>query len=181
MTCGVYRIANLVNGKIYIGSSVNIEQRWAVHRSLLFYRKHQNAHLQSAWSLYGPESFVFEVLVEADRSDILEIEQERLDAVPVDLRYNMIETVTDGVSRYWQSQEARAAQSENLRAHWSNSEYRDRQAVARQRTYADPEQKAKLSVAGKAKWKRDGYRAKFKAAIDAPGKKELRSKKAKAC
>ena len=32
MSCGIYIIKNLVNNKVYIGSSVNIEERWSHHR-----------------------------------------------------------------------------------------------------------------------------------------------------
>ncbi len=30
--CGIYMIMNLVNGKFYIGSSYNINNRWNKHR-----------------------------------------------------------------------------------------------------------------------------------------------------
>lgn len=31
MSCGIYKITNLINNKIYIGQSVNIEARWKGH------------------------------------------------------------------------------------------------------------------------------------------------------
>lgn len=31
MICGIYKITNKVNGKIYIGQSVDIEGRWKGH------------------------------------------------------------------------------------------------------------------------------------------------------
>lgn len=32
MTCGIYKIENKINGKIYIGQSLNIEERWKAHK-----------------------------------------------------------------------------------------------------------------------------------------------------
>lgn len=33
MTCGIYKIENKESGKVYIGSSKNIEKRWEAHRA----------------------------------------------------------------------------------------------------------------------------------------------------
>ena len=32
MTCGIYMIQNKINGKIYIGQAVDIEDRWKIHK-----------------------------------------------------------------------------------------------------------------------------------------------------
>lgn len=58
----VYAIRNLVNGKAYVGSSVNYRNRWYQHRRELEAGTHNNTHLKRAWKKYGAESFVFEVL-----------------------------------------------------------------------------------------------------------------------
>lgn len=73
MKSGIYRITNLVNGKIYIGSSLNIEHRFRVHLSYLRNNKHPNQHLQSAWNEYGEQNFLFETLEES-RENIRELE-----------------------------------------------------------------------------------------------------------
>jgi predicted GIY-YIG superfamily endonuclease len=31
MSIGIYKIENLINGKIYIGQSIHIEKRWQEH------------------------------------------------------------------------------------------------------------------------------------------------------
>ena len=33
MSCGIYKITNLINNKVYIGQSQNIEHRWIAHKS----------------------------------------------------------------------------------------------------------------------------------------------------
>ena len=36
MTCGIYKITNLKNNKIYVGQSIDIEQRYANHLGQAF-------------------------------------------------------------------------------------------------------------------------------------------------
>lgn len=81
MQCGIYQIRNIVNGKIYVGSSKNMPQRWKKHRSKLKHRKHPSKHLQNAWDKYGACSFVFEVLEECDLSLLIVKEQYYLDTL----------------------------------------------------------------------------------------------------
>ena len=70
MTCGIYMIQNLVNGKMYIGQSVGIEDRWGHHRSELRRNDHGNEHLQSAWNKYGEDNFEFTVICECEESQL---------------------------------------------------------------------------------------------------------------
>ena len=62
MIIGIYKITNLVNKKIYIGSSIDIKARWANHKSQLKKGTHKSPHLQSAWNKYGEENFEFEII-----------------------------------------------------------------------------------------------------------------------
>ena len=64
MKSGVYKIVNAVNGKVYIGSAVNMKQRWQSHCRLLRHNIHTNSHLQSAWNKYGKANFEFAVVEE---------------------------------------------------------------------------------------------------------------------
>lgn len=68
---GVYKILNTVNNKFYIGSSVNIQQRFKAHISQLNKGIHNNQYLQSAWNKYGESSFEFIVLEEVFNVDNL--------------------------------------------------------------------------------------------------------------
>jgi group I intron endonuclease len=60
--CGIYKIENLANGKVYIGSSARIGARWVMHRSQLRNKKHHSITLQRAWDKYGEAMFVFEII-----------------------------------------------------------------------------------------------------------------------
>src|SRR4051794_16550207 len=78
--CGIYQILCRPTGKVYIGSSVRIYQRWYEHRRQLRSGKHHSPHLQFAWNKYGEEAFRFSVLEECGAEDVLEREQFYLDA-----------------------------------------------------------------------------------------------------
>ena len=54
---GIYCIENMVNGKIYIGSSKNIEQRLYSHRCYLRNNTHSNQKLQNSWNKHGENAF----------------------------------------------------------------------------------------------------------------------------
>lgn len=72
--CGIYCIENLVNGKKYIGQSVDIYKRWSRHKNELLGNRHKNDHLQSSWNKYGKNNFKFYIIQECsmDELDMLE-------------------------------------------------------------------------------------------------------------
>lgn len=79
---GIYKITNTVNGKSYVGSSVNIWSRWCLHKRQLLQGIHHSIKLQRAWNMYGSESFSFSVveLVE-NKNQLLDREQFWLDSL----------------------------------------------------------------------------------------------------
>lgn len=60
--CGIYKIINTVNNKVYVGYAKNIRTRCKCHRVELRAGKHKNSHLQNAWNVYGEISFQFSIL-----------------------------------------------------------------------------------------------------------------------
>lgn len=82
---GIYRIVNLINGKLYIGSTASeggFKKRWSYHLDGLRHNKHHSIHLQRAWNKYGEQSFVFEIIeIIEDLSIILKREQYYLDSL----------------------------------------------------------------------------------------------------
>jgi len=78
MIC-VYQILNKVNGKSYIGSTVNLVSRKSTHFLALKNNKHHSEILQRAYNKYGLESFVFNILEECTRENKQELEQLYLD------------------------------------------------------------------------------------------------------
>lgn len=78
---GIYKILNTVNGKFYVGSSVQIESRIFKHLAQLRKGKHNNWHLQSAYTLDGEDAFDFILLEGCDRADLLTREQHYMDTL----------------------------------------------------------------------------------------------------
>ena len=71
---GIYKITNKINGKVYIGQSVNIEHRWKVHLSR--YRTGRNSHtrLYKAMKKHGIENFIFEIICQCSENELDELE-----------------------------------------------------------------------------------------------------------
>ena len=69
--CGIYLITNKVNGKQYVGQSVNCLSRWNNHCG----KKSVNMVVGRAIQKYGVENFRFEVLVRCSRGDLNALER----------------------------------------------------------------------------------------------------------
>ena len=70
---GIYKIINKVNGKIYIGQSVSIENRWSSHKSE-FKKNKYDTKLYRAMHKYGLDNFELEVIEECAQSELDERE-----------------------------------------------------------------------------------------------------------
>jgi group I intron endonuclease len=81
MKSGIYKIVNKENGKIYIGSSYDIEGRWWDHKSLLRNNKHHSKHLQRAWNKHEEHMFSFEIIENCKIDELFEREQFYLDTL----------------------------------------------------------------------------------------------------
>ena len=76
---GIYAIHNSVNGKCYVGSAVNLDRRWTLHRHHLNTGRHHSSKLQRAWRKHGADAFSFEVLERCDVPKLAEREQFSMD------------------------------------------------------------------------------------------------------
>lgn len=61
--CGIYKITNQINGKSYIGQSIDIATRWRNHKTAL-----DDYAIHCAFRKYGLENFTFEILEECHYS-----------------------------------------------------------------------------------------------------------------
>ena len=77
MICGIYKIENKINGKIYIGQSINITERWYQHKydAVREERLAYNSIIHKAFRKYGIENFSFEILEECPSEDLDEKER----------------------------------------------------------------------------------------------------------
>jgi group I intron endonuclease len=77
---GIYTITS-PSGKQYIGSATSFKARWKHHRNQLRRRIHVNAKLQHAWNKYGEENMIFAKMVLCSITDLLVLEQARIDSL----------------------------------------------------------------------------------------------------
>ena len=74
-------IINLVNGKRYVGSSVNIYQRLHDHVHNLKNNCAHNQHFQNSWNKHGEINFIYSVLEFCDRNLQFDREQFYIDLI----------------------------------------------------------------------------------------------------
>lgn len=87
---GVYEIVNTTHGKRYIGSTVDFNKRWRVHKHHLTQGTHHSRHLQFAWNKYGANVFRFNIVMLCPPGELLVWEQRYLDEFRPE--YNMLRT-----------------------------------------------------------------------------------------
>lgn len=70
--CGIYKIENLINGKIYIGKSIDIQKRFKTHINNSFNKNNPsyNHLIHKAIRKYGVENFSFDVIEQCDENDL---------------------------------------------------------------------------------------------------------------
>ena len=61
-SAGIFQVKNTVNGKVLLGSSLNLEGSLNSHKFMLTIGRHRNDQLQKEWNDFGADKFVFEVL-----------------------------------------------------------------------------------------------------------------------
>lgn len=88
---GIYQIANIANGKIYVGSAINMPKRWGEHRVGLRRGNHKNKKLQAAFSKYGEGCFVFSEIELCEKGVLIAREQHWIDTLKsvAPLGYNL--------------------------------------------------------------------------------------------
>ncbi|MDP3987222.1 MAG: NUMOD3 domain-containing DNA-binding protein [Nanoarchaeota archaeon] len=116
MTCGIYKILNMKDGKVYVGKSKNIEMRWNQHKSKLKKGLNRpNNHLQSSWNKYGEENFQFEIIEECKMEELKEKEEfwiNKLESWSKNKGYN-VKRISDGIE--FHSEESKRKMSESRR------------------------------------------------------------------
>ena len=76
--CGIYKIENKINQKVYIGQSVNINKRLYTHRYNAYNTKNEKTYdlyLYVAIRKYGKDNFSYEIIEQCEKSLLDEREQ----------------------------------------------------------------------------------------------------------
>ena len=85
---GVFQIKNKVNGKVFLGSSLNIAGPLSAHEFMLASGSHRNAELLADYKKFGAAAFSFDILDVVHVKDVpgfqLEIELKALEELWLD-------------------------------------------------------------------------------------------------
>lgn len=173
---GVYQIRNVIDGKIYVGStSRSFEKRWYGWKADLR-RNKGNSHLLAAWDKYGADNFRFEILeVVASKEDVLARESFwmlKLGTRDPSVGYNFAHPETRAISNH-----GKEVLSERSKALWADPNHRAKVSEALKKRFSTPEAKAELSARSKANWADPDFR---KAAEERFASEEFKQKLSKA-
>lgn len=95
---GIYKIENLLNHKVYIGQSINIEKRWKEHC-----RASSHSIIAKAIRKYGKQNFSFQVLEECSKESLNKKEEEYIKKYNsiIPNGYNIIEYINGDINSFW--------------------------------------------------------------------------------
>jgi group I intron endonuclease len=89
----IYKLVNIINNKVYVGSAVDLDKRINEHFYKLGMNKHENSYLQRSYNKYGKENFKWEVIEYVkDKNMLIEREQywiDKLQPYRKDIGYNL--------------------------------------------------------------------------------------------
>jgi group I intron endonuclease len=72
MASGIYKIESKIKPeRIYIGSAVNIDARWAAHKSALIHNKHRSVKLQNHFKIYGIDDLKFSIVAICNKEELM--------------------------------------------------------------------------------------------------------------
>lgn len=148
---GIYKIENLINGKVYFGQTIDYEKRKTEHIRALNGGYHRNRYLQSAWKKYGAEAFSFSLVESCVEQDLdsLEVKYILDNASVAPNGYNLTSGGEGARGLKW-SEESREKVSLSRKGKPRHPRKDERQSEVA---------KAKMSASMKAKWQDETYRS----------------------
>lgn len=185
MKSGIYKILNTHNGKLYIGSAVDLGNRKSTHFTHLKRKIHKNVYLQNAFNKYGENVFEFGVLeIVKDRSLLTQKEQLWLDwsqSYDREKGYNLCSVAGSQLGVKW-TEESRKRQSviqtgkrmapeaiaktvAGNTGKKRNSEQRARMSAAQKGKKQSPEHIAKLAALRRGRPRSEASRQKLRETI----------------
>ena len=92
-TAGIYKITNLINGKVYVGQTIDYRRRRIGHLSALKLGNHHNKYLQSSYTKYGVNNFEMKLIKSCSKSELNDLEKhyiQELDCLHDAQGYNIL-------------------------------------------------------------------------------------------
>jgi len=133
----IYAIENIINGKVLIGQTTRSSKvRWKEHCRLAKLNKHENPYFQSAWNLYGFESFrLIDLDVAGDQIELDLLEEVYIQEFSPNV-YN-VRSGGNGGCKFNETSRHKMSESQKCRAVNTNSELQRKAAKIR---WSDPKQ-----------------------------------------
>ncbi len=135
----IYKIENVINGKVYIGSTDrDFRFRKAEHYHQLRRSKHHSIYLQNAWNKYGEENFIFAIVQFTENPD----HTHQMELYWVD-HY----VTTKGLDFIYNTKPKEKSHYGKPSAYIYTAAIREKMSIAAKRRLQDPENKKKLMEA----------------------------------
>ena len=111
----------MVTGERYVGSSVNVKQRWAEHKCSSTCKKHQNSKLYKDFQEYGLDNFMFAILAPVEPEYLKQVEQDFIDMLNPAYNSNRangsdVERIKESQKRYRQSEKGKTTRGAYLQS-----------------------------------------------------------------
>lgn len=97
MKSGVYKISNLINDSVYIGSSVYVKSRISQHKYALRNNKNSNWKLQAFYNKHGIDSLIFDIIEHCQVLNLKQREQHYLNVFKDKFNISEFSVSTKGV------------------------------------------------------------------------------------
>jgi len=121
---GVYAIES-ADGRLYIGSSVDVEKRWSEHKSRLRHGKHGNPILSEIVAKHGLDSLCYRLMFRCAPDNLRDQEQAAIDRLKPAL--NVLPTAERILTEQWKRPGFRARNSQRASeqniARWRDPDY----------------------------------------------------------
>ncbi len=147
LDCGIYKIIDIRNGKIYIGSSYRLKYRFYSHNRELKLNNHRNKILQRIYNKYG-NIFKFEIIEYCNKENLTEREQYWMDALKPE--YNLLPTAGNN-SGFKHSDETKIKMSIAHKGKTASKETREKQRQAKLGKSQTLKSRLKRSVSSKGR------------------------------
>ena len=118
---GVYKIENTITGDCYVGSSKDVNKRWAAHKCPSSWKRHSNSPMYLDMQKYGTDKFDFQILVNVEPDQLKEKEQEFIEILQPTYNRNRAKVWDDGIRKeqirkafrkYYKSEKGKKAKNE---------------------------------------------------------------------
>lgn len=167
---GVYKIINIQNGRIYIGSAKEFKARARQHLWSLKNNKHHNKFLQNDFNKCNENAFEFHVVLvtKGTTEERRKVEQNFINEQIVDWKncYNFQKKVADEQSLWSHNpEETKKKKSEHSKLMWQSPEFRENMSRKMKLIWQNPKHRENISqknsVSVKELWQDPKYRRKL--------------------